>query len=62
MTQNSNKVMTGRDLVALVAANADVSQKDVKAVLEALGIIAINGLKNGTYIRLPALGTLTTKY
>lgn len=62
MTQNSSKVLTVRDLVARVAATSNVPQKDVKPVLDALGIVTTEELKNKTDIRLPGIGTLTAKY
>ncbi len=62
MTQNSSKVLTVRDLVARVAASADVPQKDVKSVLDVLGTVTTEELKNNKDIRLPGIGTLTTKY
>lgn len=62
MKQTSKTLMSAKDLVAKVATRSDLAQKDVKAVLDALGLVVSDQLKHQIDIRLPGLGTLTTQY
>ena len=52
--------MTKAELVAAIAAKAEVSKKDVDAMLKALTEVVTDDLKAGGKVALPGLGTFET--
>ncbi|MBM4422105.1 MAG: DNA-binding protein [Chloroflexi bacterium] len=52
------KGMTKSDFVAAVAEKAQVSKKEVTAVLDALMDVAVGELKNGNEVTLPGMAKL----
>lgn len=51
--------MTYTDLIKNIASRADCKQSLVKQIIESLGEIVVNEVKQGELLRIPCLGTFS---
>lgn len=53
--------MNKSDLISRIAANTDMTQRDVGAIIDQMGIVITNALKNGERVSMPLLGSFSTQ-